>query len=451
MALTPSSVKRPIVATGDDLLTLQEAGGKHIQAVTQVDESGNQSGTSSNPIHVNVDNHTYLSGRVSSDYDLFGRGRSSSPVTLFESSLNYDNEQYQWNEDPNNTGTVTYNAIESAVFLEVTSGQYARRKSREHFKLQAGKSNVFFLTAGINQHTGVNKRVGAFNNVEGVFLLNDGVYNYFGIRTEITGSVTETLVRQDSWNIDTFDGNGDSGFTLDISKVQILVFEIQGSGAGEIKVGFSIDGHTSYAHEFYTSNVESHTTFSANSLQVTYEIESISGTGKLEQYHSAVISEGGQSSLDDAGYVFAVDNHTTPRTITSGGVACLAVRPKTTFKGKSFKGKLYINEFSFFAISARMHWELILNPTISGGTWTDVHADSATQKNVGITSFSGGTSIASGYDDRKSTGDHKLLLSKVQLVCNFDFSSSDVIALVAYDIANDGGSVFASCSVVEAY
>lgn len=54
MPISASNVKRTPDATGDDIKTFTDSGGKHIQAAALVDENASQVGTASNPMPVSA-------------------------------------------------------------------------------------------------------------------------------------------------------------------------------------------------------------------------------------------------------------------------------------------------------------------------------------------------------------------------------------------------------------
>jgi hypothetical protein len=65
-----------------------------------------------------------------------------------------------------------------------------------------------------------------------------------------------TRVPQSSWNIDKFDGTGPSGYTLDISKMQMAYIDYTWYGAGFIRFGFrATNGEVTYCHKIINNNV----------------------------------------------------------------------------------------------------------------------------------------------------------------------------------------------------
>ena len=79
------------------------------------------------------------------------------------------------------------------------SGVY--RQTRRYFNYQPGKSQLIFDTFTMgNSVSGVTKRVGYFDNNNGIFLEKglDNVY-YMVRRSNVSGSVVETKQSKSSW------------------------------------------------------------------------------------------------------------------------------------------------------------------------------------------------------------------------------------------------------------
>lgn len=65
-----------------------------------------------------------------------------------------------------------------------------------------------------------------------------------------------TRIPQSSWNIDKMDGTGPSGYTLDISKMQMAYIDYTWYGAGFIRFGFrATNGEVLYCHKIINNNV----------------------------------------------------------------------------------------------------------------------------------------------------------------------------------------------------
>jgi hypothetical protein len=164
--------------------------------------------------------------------DAFGRLRISEPLTLFDSQHRYG-ENEKWATANNGTSNVVYRLSESAVDMDVgtANNDYVYRETKRVFAYQPGKSLLIMNTFAMNEpKANLVQKIGYFGVDNGIYLENDGTTNYLVLRSNSTGTITETKVAQNNWNIDKFDGTGYSGqgteiahkTGLDVSKSNLL-------------------------------------------------------------------------------------------------------------------------------------------------------------------------------------------------------------------------------------
>ena len=189
--------------------------------------------------------------------DAFGRARTSSPLTLFDSFHRY---QDNGKASTSNTsgGTYTHHANTSMVELTVnsTSGAEVIRETNRVFAYQPGKSLQIMITFCMNEaKTGLRQRAGYFTDYAGIFLEQDGSDIYLVKRSNVTGTLTDTKIAKADWNTDPLDGSGPSNKTLDLTKAQIFFIDVEWLGIGSVRCGFIIDGQLIHAHSFHHANV----------------------------------------------------------------------------------------------------------------------------------------------------------------------------------------------------
>lgn len=231
--------------------------------------------------------------------DAFGRLRVSNPFTLFDSQNRYQKDN-QFAESTATGGTVTYTVNESTVNLNVTSssGSKTVRQSYRVMPYQPGKGllflGTFVMAAG---QANLRQRVGYFNTDNGVFFQKDGTTNAFVLRTNTSGTPSDTrTVAQSNWNGDKLDGTGASGLTLDTTKSQILWMDFEWLGVGSVRCGFIINGQYIVCHTFNNANDLDKVYMTTAILPVRYEIEAtgaLTSSATLKQICSTVITEGG--------------------------------------------------------------------------------------------------------------------------------------------------------------
>ena len=127
----------------------------------------------------------------------------------------------------------------------------------------------------------------------------------------ICTKTVDTRVGQTNWNIDKADGSGPSGYTLDISKIQMCYMDYSWYGAGKIRFGFKDqNGHVKYVHEFKHNNRLTESYFRSGNLPARYEIENgvaPSYVGTLFHWGTSVIMDG--MYQDDEAYLFTASGN----------------------------------------------------------------------------------------------------------------------------------------------
>lgn len=335
--------------------------------------------------------------------DAFGRLRSSNPVTLFTSSYIYESQDLYWDDAETSGGgtSSTHAANTASVTLavsNVTAGVRVRQTKR-WFPYQPGKSQLIMMTFVIGAASaGITKRIGYYNAQNGIFFETSGATVNIVRRTYVTGSTVDNAVAQASWNLDPMNGSGDSGITLDITKTQILVIDLEWLGVGRVRIGWNIDGVTYYCHEFLNANVLADVYMSSANLPARLEIQNsgAGGVASIKQICTTVISEGGSEKIGQARNVTRGVTALTTGNNTSI-YPLISTRLKTTHLGA-----LILPESFSVLCTSTSDFEviLILNPTVGGvdaASWTD-QTSSAIQYDVtrdNTNTLTGGTYLYS--------------------------------------------------------
>jgi hypothetical protein len=269
------------------------------------------------------------------------------------------------------------------TFSSTPTGGKAYMQSYEYLPYQPGRSQLIFVT--FNMFAGVAntlKFAGYSDGVNGIEFQLDGTTKQF---TLYSGTASgNTTVTQSSWNLDKLDGTGVSGITLDISKVQILVIDIQALYAGRVRIGFDIGGNIVYAHEFLHANNIAPPYLQSANLPVRCGM-TCTGTVSTTMYFlcSAVISEGGSEDINVYGYTF--QQETGAVSVGTGGTHLISLRPKLTFNGIANRTRVaYIDVEIYNAGNGVVKWELCIGQAITGTTtFTDVNTTySSSEYNV---------------------------------------------------------------------
>jgi len=349
--------------------------------------------------------------------DAFGRVRVSNPQTLWDSKLLNDNKALFWDDAETAGGSTgsAYNTNKSSVTISVDAGAAGTRvrQTKQRFNYQPGKSHLIFITTTPGSASGtVVKRIGYFDDNNGVFLQVDADGIHFVLRTYTTGSAVDTKVSQSSWNLNRLNGTETSAdylvdtvqglkspnpYTIDITKAQIIVFDLEWLGVGSVRCGFVVDGSPIYVHQFNHANNNTGVYMTTPNLPIRYEIASSESgvAGELECICSTVISEGG---LEETGLF---------RTLSTAGTHCDANAADTVYAiiGTKLKSTHLDQIYRIKKITmleegkADFEWLLLLNPTVAGTfSYSDV-SNSPIQAAYGATAntVTGGTPIGGGF------------------------------------------------------
>jgi hypothetical protein len=368
----------------------------NFEVVMIADENGNVA-SNTNPIPVTL---------PTASVDAFGRQRVSNPLTLFDSSHRFKDNNL-WNTATTGTASATFNANQGLVDLTVNNAINAEviRETTKVFAYQPGKSLLVLNTCVMETaKVGLRQRVGYYGATNGMYLELDNSTLNLVRRSFVSGALAETRIAQASWNGDKLDGTGPSGITLDISKAQIFWMDIEWLGVGSVRMGFVINGQFILCHTFHHANIITSTYITTASLPVRYEIKNTAGTAgssTLKQICSSVISEGGYE-LHGIQQAVGIPI-TTPRTLTTAGTfyPIVSIRLKTS----ALDAIVILTALSAMPIATGAYnWQIRASGTTGGGTWVSAGVDSAVDYNITGTSHTGGRILGSGFFNASNQG-----------------------------------------------
>jgi hypothetical protein len=340
-------------------------------------------------------------------HDAFGRLRISDPLTLFDSSHRYRDNNLWTNLIVGTGSTVGFVTTQGLVDLTVGVGSTASiiRETTKVFSYQPGKSlqimNTFVMNA---PKQNLNQRVGYFGADNGIYFEVAGIGTTsvsFVERSLVTGSLSETRVPQSQWSQDKLDGTGPSGYTLDVSKGQIMWTDIEWLGLGTVRVGFVIDGKFIHCHSFHHSNLTSSTYITTASLPLRYEITNsgiTTSASTLKQVCSTVISEGGYELRGlQQGVQTPVDSPVDLPTPAGTYYPVISIRLKSS--PNRLDGIVILTAISLLGVTnnANYNWQVRASATTTGGTWVSAGTDSAVEYKIDGGAVSGGRTLASGF------------------------------------------------------
>ena len=376
--------------------------------------------------------------------DAFNRLKVSTPFTVFDSQQRYALSD-KWDYRGASGGTYSFNINESTVSLiaGLTSGSKMYVETKKVFPYQPGKSLLIVNTlafaqpkAGLRQRVGYYGVTGGFTGAtpyNGVYLQQDGLTLSICLASASLG--TTTVVNQSNWNEDKFDGTGDSGRVLDVTKGNIFWMDIEWLGVGDVRTGFFVDGQPVVAHKFHNDNVNPTTYMTTACLPLRYEIENTSGqTGSstMRQICSSVVSEAGFEGFSRR-YNISTDADTITLTSAKTYYPILSIR----LNSNRLDSIIIPSDLSAIVESsgsAWVHYRIVLNGTFTGTapTWqTHYNGNVDYVVHVNTTGLTGATDVIGGYINAGGVVD-------INSQSNFNFQLgrdqlgvSDVITIVA--------------------
>lgn len=379
-----------------------------------------------------------------SDKDAFGRNRISIPNLI--DSMHFEQVPHDLLMNSSTTGaaTITHSQADSALVLTcgTASGDRAIRQTKRYITYNPGIGYIFTfaINAGAKK-TNVSKRWGYFDDLNGAFFEQDGSNLKVITRTNQSGSAVNTVVNQSSWNIDTLDGTGASGITLDETKHNLFIIDCAWHGAGPVRFGVHIGGKIYYCHQIVSGNTLIYPYTRTTVLPLRVELQNTGTT-----VSSTSINWIGMSSSSENGstklipnYSFSASNALTSKSVSTTMIPLIAIRPKTTFSGITNRIPVMLDSYDIFTSATYLYYQVILNPTLTGAVFNSVNTNSSVEYDVSSTSYTGGTIISEGYTTNTTKGGIQLPseLDQFTVGLNIAGTTSDIILITGQSTSNN--------------
>lgn len=345
--------------------------------------------------------------------DAFFRNRVSQLFTQADIKQLHDNQPLLLSIETIGTATDSHSTTNAKTTLTTAAvNDAAIIQTKQRYNYQSGKSQLIYGTyTNFDLQTNITKRMGYFNtstvspytaDIDGITIENDGS-DYF-VKTYRTGITTNSVPRA-SWD-DPLDGTGASGLNIGtFANGGIWAIDFEWLGYGEIRYYFIYERQIINFHTIWNASKNSEVYMSSPNHSIRYEIRQTgAGIGAFAGTCMSANSEGSQNTL---GKVLSDNAGTNDIQCNTAGTryATIGIRLKSTH----LDAVIDILEFDYLAeTNDRALWELVLNPTLSGGggpfNYSDV-ANDAVQIAIGnqtggqapIITAGTGTTLASGY------------------------------------------------------
>ena len=184
---------------------------------------------------------------------------------------------------------------QNGIFFRYGNGNLSVVRRASTFQL-SGKATVTNGSTVVSSYTGPNSQSTRFSKQlkpGDYVVLRGSSYRVDGILSDTqiiifpdyrgpSGSnvpiskTTETVWEQSEWNLDRCDGTGKSGYTIDVTKMQMFYMDYSWYGAGFIRWGFrGEDGNVIYAHKVPNNNFNTEAYMRSGNLPARYEVNTV--------------------------------------------------------------------------------------------------------------------------------------------------------------------------------
>ncbi len=308
-------------------------------------------------------------------------------------------------------GTVTAGPAASAtanlvsLTTTTTSGSSAIINSNRRLHYHPGQGAVCEFTAIYATGTANNNQIAGIGNAQDGFF-----YGYngtaFGIlnRSSASGSLVDTWIPQTTWNVDTMDGTGSSGVTLNPQDGNVYKIQFQWLGFGVINffIENPNDGTWILVHRISRANGFTTTSLLNPSMQLyAQNINTGTATGNtLKICCMSALIEGQDLPANDVRNAAFSASKTIPISGSSPN-SIIAIRNNSTYNSVTNQVMVYVDQITALNTSGGTVPSIIslyYNPTITSSTFANaIGANSVVNWDSAGTSVTAGTQIASFY------------------------------------------------------
>lgn len=336
---------------------------------------------------------------ISSPLDKFGRVRTSDPSNRLDVEFLYDKQPELYDEVTSGGATVIHNANPKDLTMAIvnaTNGTSAAMYSHYDIPYTPGNSQLIDITGVLDLAN-----------------IGSGTPQLF-LRTNITGTTSETVVDMSSWDAPQNDA--------DWADSHIFAFDFQSLKVGTVEYFMVRDGTFVKVHTIHNDNIRNTGYWQQATLPLYWRIYNdatytymelgygdtnnaigfryritANASATMKAICGTVKSEGGISIQDLPGYQRSIDNGTTAVTVSTTLIPVLSIRVKSTLNSITNRG-LYIPTGYTVSGNNPIRYVLLYRPTLTGATWTDVDTTySGMEYDVSASAVSGGIQIDSDY------------------------------------------------------
>lgn len=393
-------------------------------------------------------------------FSAFGASVDTEP-TLMNVFKFYESEQAaSFEKKVIGTADVVYDAAFGGIKISTGTGAtdsvtYTSHRYH-HYRPGNGMPITFTMKAGDTGKTNLIRRVGLFDDNDGVLLEMVDQSIFAVVRNSLTG-VEERIAREE-WNGDRLDGLGGhhnlSGVTLNPLMNSIWWIDFQYLGAGAIRYGTFVDGVKVICHTIGHYNTLDRQWAGTPSLPFRMEQTNTGITGSSSEWHvfCGVIQNEGYNGLD---FIPVTIGNKKTITSTTDFEPVVSFRPsQINSDGKDNRVRLVIKSYNAISITEPVELMLSAGPDflLTGATFTERNSNTdydtaataflAVGANLGVSYCAAGQSIVLDVTNLFDDNQHGLYRDA-------DITSSNVFTLSARLMSGTASVVGMSISQLE--
>ena len=389
---TSSYVQVPPDSTGKKLASLEHSvGGSTVQGqvfhLADPDEIGNKQA---------IDYRGAASVRFSEGSplsDAFGNLKVSQKSTV---------GMYDFVGDPNDVlfsdtlvggGTLEHLPFASTMVLAtgMANGDFVSRVTNKYHYYMPGTGNLITMTVALSDAytDGCERRWGAFDSTCGIYFSLDDLGALKAVcRTNVSGTVVNNHVTRELWNGDKCDGTGDSGYVLDLTKLNIYWWDYQWLGAGRVRYGVVDDyGNRIVCHTMLNAGHNLFPYMRSGTLPLQVNIENKRATGAACNIRWTCASVQTEGAADYTYWRYTYDFPATPVTTNTH---LISLKSKSQMFGAHNITNAYPESFNFYITGGDVridaYWDTL---PLTGGTFALDNGSTVLADVAGTLTFTG--------------------------------------------------------------
>lgn len=304
-------------------------------------------------------------------FDAFGGQKVSQPNTIGVYEFSADGGGSLFTTEISGNATDTYNSVTSTVDLFCTgaAGDSVVRTTNKCHYYWPGNGTTIVMSAALSDNgvVGNTRRLGFFDQNNGLFFEMHDTTAYVVLRSSTSGVVVDTRVPQSQWNRDRLDGAGLSGIVAQWNRTTVYWIDLQWLGAGRVRFGIiGPDGSRVVVHEFYNSGQNIYPYMKSASLPVRAENFNREATGASTQLRLTCLTVKCDGLLDYTYYRNAAQH--TEKLVTTN-TPLISLKAAATYMGARNPANIFAEEYNCFIKNGSIRLDFCWPMTLVGATW----------------------------------------------------------------------------------